>query len=473
MGLRRIRISLALSAVGACLPENPTLTETGTETASSSSTGDPTEGGSDGLFACASPPCTILVVSQTLDDRVDVFDVSADPYLRGRIGLDLKPDPTGAQTMGNLLDEPYGLALDATHLWVAVGHYPDINKGSLVGFPRAGFDGLAAGGVFAESAYFSGGTFQADVQGIPLDRPEAIFVVPHPSGRLLVGVFANDLRAADWPAASELLIIDPTSAEIGAFDLGTLDPAPCKGGWHVEPLNDDVSRVALACDGSESVAVLLLPGDLGALSPAEAATQTSACSLNLGGEWTTQFVAADGAGGMLALQSQLTGAPRLWSVSGDCLPAGAPGTDLPPELAMVRTLRQPVLARSGATPVWLAASGIPEPGVVIIRGGATPAICGRLTGLDALNTDNNAPWALALDASRSHLAIGAGPANNPELSKGEGQVLWGALDLAGLDACAAAASDLKDLSQESYKLGDPRTWVRAPNVLLIAELGDS
>lgn len=476
MVLPRVTTSVLGALLCACLPENPTDTDTVTGTASASAGTDPTGGGDQGLFACGAPPCAVLLVSQTLDDRIDVFDVSGEPYLRGRIAVDLKPDPSGAQIMGNLLDEPYGLALDKDTLWAAIGHYPDTDEGSLLAFPRAGFDGLATGAVFADSTYFMSGTFKAGVQSLPLARREAIFLLPHPSGRLLIGVFANDLRAADWPTPSELLVVDPAGLQpsaLGVFDLGAIDPAPCKGGWKLEPLDAEVSRVALACDGSESVAVVTLPSDFATAAPADAAANMSACGLNLGGSgsWTTQFVSADGAGGMLAIQSQLTGAPRLWSITGDCLPAGAPGTDLPPELSMIRSLREPVLARAGATPMWLVASGLPEPGVVIVRGGATPAICGTLSGLDALDTAANAPWALALDAAREHLAIGAGAASNPELDEGDGQVLWATVDLSGIDACAASAGAVVDLTKGAYQAGDPTTWARAPNVLVLAELG--
>src|SRR5690606_30220250 len=110
---------------------------------------EPTGGPQEGIFACAAPPCTAVLVSQTLDDRIDVFDVTGTPYLRGRIGTDLKPDPSGEQTAGNLLDEPYGLALTGTHLWAAIGHYPDTNRGSLLAYPRSGFDGLAPGALFS------------------------------------------------------------------------------------------------------------------------------------------------------------------------------------------------------------------------------------------------------------------------------------------------------------------------------------
>ena len=474
----RTTCSLLLALVGGCLPDNPVDTDATTTATggSSGATTEPTGGPAEGLFSCAAPPCTVVIVSQTLDDRIDVFDVTADPYLRGRIATDLKPDPSGAQTMGNLLDEPYGLALDKTYFWAAIGHYPDTDRGSLLAFPRAGFTGVAAGGVFDESLYFQAGSFNAGVQSVSLERREAIFLLPHPSGRLLVGVFANDIRATDWTTPSELLVVDPADLQtLGSFDLGGLAMAPCKGGWKLEPLGDTAQKIGVACDGSESVAVVSLPADFATATATEAAAGITACGLDLGGagSWTTQFVAADGAGGMLAIQAQLIGAPRLWSIGSDCAPRGAPGSDLPPDLAMTRLLREPALVRPGGggkDPMWLVASGIPEPGVVLVRGGASPTVCGALTGLDTLNTDDNAPWSLALDASRTHVAIGAGPASNPELAEGKGQVLWASLDVAGLDSCQAAATDVVDLTTDAFVVSDPHTWVRAPNVLLVAEL---
>ena len=117
------RASLALVLLSACLPENPSqfTTSGAADTAGSSgeppTTGDPVSG----LFACASPPCKLVLVSQSLDDRIDIYDVTGAPSLRGRISLDLKPDPSGQQISGNLLDEPYELALTATDLIVTVG----------------------------------------------------------------------------------------------------------------------------------------------------------------------------------------------------------------------------------------------------------------------------------------------------------------------------------------------------------------
>lgn len=463
-----------------CLEENPIepTDSQGTDDPTAA-TGDTTAGAEDGLLACAAPPCTVLVVSQTLDDRIDIYDVTATPFLRGRIGTDLKPDPSGEQTQGNLLDEPYGLILDNNYLWAAIGHYPDTDRGSLLAFPHAAFADVAQGGTFAESQYFAASKFSAGVLDLPFGRQEAIFLVPHPSGRILVGVFANDLRAASWPEPSELLVVDPADLRpeaIGAFSLD-LDTTPCNGGWKLTALDDDVSRVAVACDGNDAIAVVSLPGDFAELAPADAAAGMSACSTPLAsGTISTQFVAPDGASGLLAVQSQILEPPRLWSINGNCGIGGAPGDELPPELAAVRVVREPVLLRpaSGGQPaMWLLASETPAPGVLIVRGGGSPTVCGQVSGLDAIDTAENAPFALTLDATRTRLAIGAGPVSNPPFAEGRGQVLWATLDVSELDSCAVAATDVVDLTEGTFVATDPRTWVRAPNLLHIAELGGS
>ncbi|HGG56194.1 MAG TPA: hypothetical protein ENK31_00165, partial [Nannocystis exedens] len=129
------------------------------ETSSASGSGGESESESDGaggegLLACDLPSCTFVVVSQTLDDRVDVFDVSASPQLRGRVVLDLKPDPSGLQTAGNLLDEPYGIDVVDGELRILLGHYPDTKLGSLVVLPEELFAGLKAGEVIDTAELF-------------------------------------------------------------------------------------------------------------------------------------------------------------------------------------------------------------------------------------------------------------------------------------------------------------------------------
>ncbi len=480
MSWRRASPVLALVVAAACLPDNPLPEDTagGSEPTTSDpvvTTGVTTGGAAAGLFGCPDDKCTLVLVSQTLDDRIDVFDVSgATPSLRGRIALDFKPDPSGLQTSG-LLDEPYSLALTENDLLVAIGHYPASDAGSLLRFPRATFAELEPGDVFGTDQYFQSGVFTGGVEALTHGRQEGIFLLPHPSGRVLIGVFANNLQTTQWTTPSELLIADPTdlAAGVASVDLGAL-PKPCVGAWELQALDPAVSKVAVACDGSESVAVLSLPADFGTAPLAEAAKGVTGCGLTLGGAGqSTQFVSGDGAGGFLAVQSQLAAPPRLWHVLANCSPSGVPNGPVPEALNQVRILRQPVLLRPSAAekpPLWLVAAGPTDNGVVIVQGGASPTMCGALTGLDVLAAENS-PWALALDGDRTHLAIGAGPASNPQLSSGRAQVLWATLDTSGLDNCQLHANQAVDLNAGMFSASDPATWMRAPNVVVVAELG--
>lgn len=467
------RASLLGLLVTSCLPDNPSaITMTGTTSVPDSTGESPTGGDSSGLFGCDNSPCKLVLVSQSLDDRIDVYDVTSTPRLRGRISLDLKPDPSGQQISGNLLDEPYGLALTPTDLVVTIGHYPDTDQGSLVRFPLANFTGVAAGGSFPVDSYFKAGAFLNGVAEFAHGRREGIFLVPHPSGRLLLGVFANDLKTTEWTTPSSLLVLEPDLAgEPGVVDLGVLDK-PCIGAWRLEPLDASVSRVAAACDGSDSVAVLTLPNDFAMANVQDAAAGVSGCGAELSsGAWSTQFVAPDGAGDFVAIQTQLLEPPRLWKVGADCSTA-KPSQGTAPGLEQVRLLRQPVLLRSGSSDRarWLVASGPTDPGVVVVKSGTSPVLCGKLAGLDLLDTAN-APWALALDSTGEHLAIGAGPPSNPELAEGRGQILWATLDVSKLDSCEVTATEVVDLNAGRFQSGAPETWVRAPNVILVAEIG--
>lgn len=476
-------VPVLLLTVAACLPDNPSDTDTTTvatssDTDTSADTDTPTGGPSAGLFACASPPCTLVLVSQTLDDRVDIYDADTRT-LRGRIDLDLKPAPSGMQS-GNLLDEPYELALTSTDLLITLGHFPDSDKGSILRFPRSVFDDLAPGETFAADRYFNTATltFNGDVQPLTHLRQEGIFLLPHPSGRMLIGVFANNLRSAPdtWDRPSELLVFDPTdldTADLGSFDLGALD-VPCEGGWRLEPLDPAATKIAVACDGSKTVAVLSLPDDFATATPNDAAAGITGCGYSLPPGSITQFVSADGAGNFLAVQSQIGQSPRLTNIKFDCSLAGM-GKPPPDDLSDISILRQPVLARSAADggPIWLVASAVPGAVAVIKKDGSSPTLCGRLGGLETLGS-SNVPWALALNKAGTRLAIGAGPYNNPELGKGDGQILWGTLDPASLDSCTPTLTDVVDLNAGLFSASDPSTWVRAPNVITIAELeGDA
>ncbi len=471
-----IAAALVLLGASACLPTNPGLTTEGSE--SEGETSD-TGGDASGLFSCSSPPCSFVVVSQTLDDRVDVFDAQRGE-LRGRIDLDLKPDPSGQQITGNLLDEPYGLLAGEDRLRVLVGHYPDTDSGSLLSFPHSMFAALEAGATAPVSDFFADGEFSGGADHLALAREEALFMLEHPSGALLISVFNNSLTSFDWTTPSQLLILDPETGAQGVVDLATLD-TPCSGAWSLVALDDAMGQVAMACDGSDSVAVLNIPAELS--DPAAAAAAVTGCGyatpVGAPDTWTTRFLAPDGAGGLLLTQSSPVVAPRLMQISGSCDLLGPAGSAS--SFEELRALRETVLLRAAGEggPYWLAAGGGGRPGVYVLRtSGVTPELCGELPELPVALTggvEANEPFALALDSGRAHLAVGAGPTpdNLPETREGRGQVLWVSLNTDGLAGCDVRASEVVELNAGLFAPADPRTWSRAPNTLTVLEVGGS
>src|SRR5690606_94175 len=121
MAMRAVAIGLVALLLTACLPDNPITDDGETDESSTGETGELVD---SGLLGCASgSSCTIVAVSQTIDDRVELFSAEGPgPVYRGALDLDLKPNPSG-DISGEFLDEPYGLAWDGASLHVLVGHY--------------------------------------------------------------------------------------------------------------------------------------------------------------------------------------------------------------------------------------------------------------------------------------------------------------------------------------------------------------
>src|SRR5262245_65948549 len=109
------------------------------------------------------------------------------------------------------------MAITDQGLAVLLGHYPMRQLGSLAIMPHELLAMQDDGATLASSAFFDAGTFSAGVVDIALDEQEPIFVRAHPSGRLLVGVFANDLFLTEdmWTNPGKLLVIDPVTGEVG------------------------------------------------------------------------------------------------------------------------------------------------------------------------------------------------------------------------------------------------------------------
>lgn len=475
---------LVVALAAACTAAPPSDGETGTSGATTtgadtSTTGDDGEVPPQaGLLGCPGGACTFVIVSQAFDDRLEIFAPRGDgPIYRGAIDVDFKPNPMGDNS-GENLDEPYGLALDERGLVALVGHYPMRDSGSLLLIPHELLAMQAVGTTLLASQYFDAGTFSAGVTEIALGEEEPIFVRTHPSGRLLIGVFDNDLFAleTEWTNPGKLLVVDPTSGEVGTRTFDAIGSGSCAGAWSVVPLDENMDAIALACDGDEG-AVVLDVSAVGQGTVADAAAAIDGCVAEVPfPDKRVRYLAADGTGGfLLAENSQLADFQdgRLWRFDGECQQLGATGV-IPGPFWEVREI---VHVPHADGPRWLLPTGrTADRGVHVVRDGdAGPEICAKLDDFESYWADDAGgelhPYALALDGDARGLAIGAGPAEAPSDGPGYGRVLWAELD-AAVDPCTSSpVTTVVDLtaSAPAVTADDPATWRRAPNVVLVKQ----
>jgi hypothetical protein len=462
---------VALGCLAACLPDNPDAA-----TSELGDTGETGDSGAEprvetGLLGCPSQQaCTIVAVSQTIDDRVELFTAAGPgPVYRGALDLDLKPNPNG-DISGENLDEPYGLAWDGAALYVLLGHYPSQVFGSLLRFPATSLANAADGAMVASSEWFAGGISTSQgVRLIPLERTEPLSLEVDPGSKALwVATFANDLLLPDatWTEPSELLrIADPSAPEIEAAPLG------CAGAWSVVALDDEAETLAFACDGDESVVLV----DSGSLSPRCVADIPFM-------DKRVRYLAPDGLGGVIVGESppiiSVTEDARIWWFDGNCQLRGFTVLDG----ATSWELREVVLVPSAAGPRWLLARADGDQrGVVILAGdveAGTVSPCGRIEALDAAGawtavggTAPLRPHALALTRDGLGLAVGVGPNAYANAGPGYGTVWWVELD-ASEDACDRAALEVVELSSAAPAVDPsiPLTWRRAPDVVHLIEV---
>lgn len=454
--------------------------------------GDPMAGGE--LLGCPGASCVMLLATQSLDDRVEVFvpDHPSSIY-RGAIDLDLKPNLCEGCMPGDngddRLDEPFGMARAGGFLHVLVGHYPERTAGSLVAFPLDFFVGYPQGGTVPVADYYADGQFLAPVVERALGEVEAIFMHRDPaSGRLVVGVFNNDLFATEdtWTQVGKLLVIDPgdPGGELGTVVLDGLAGGPCQGAGQVIDVGGGV--LAVACDGNEAVAMLDASG-LGTGTVGEAASSLASGALcplpgALPGR-RVRYLAPDGSGGVLVTEGptplDLLGGAELWHLGSDC---GAVGTLTLPassDWQLGEVVRLPA-----SVPTWLLAAGSANPmgqrGVFVVHegSGALELCPDPVGGFEGQWDDGNGgtiePFALAVTRDGTGLAVGAGPFIASADEVGYGKVLWASLS--GADPCSLSAtvSDLTDGGTghaPAPVAGEPSTWRRAPNVVVLQELG--
>ncbi|MBL4686133.1 MAG: hypothetical protein JKY37_16185 [Nannocystaceae bacterium] len=482
--LRRYLGLLLCGGAVAC-PADDAGSNTGTETEGADTTGSGGDldgaAGGDVLGCAPGMTCTLVLVSQTLDDRIEIFAPGdANPY-RGAIDLDLKPNVCDGCELGDYadgrLDEPFGLARAGGFMHVALGHYPTRQSGSLVSFPLTMFDDLAAGSTLAVSDYFAAGSFLGPVVAHSLDELEPIFVTARGS-RLLVGTFNNDLFTTEdnWTMPGRLLVLDATDpgAAPGVVDLGAMG---CNGAAQVVDLGP--SSVGVACDGNEKI-VLLDVGDLDATPLPDVAALVTGTLCEIAGQTAgrrVRYLAGDGAGGFLVAEGptplSLTSGARLWHFDANCEVQGLVNLSGSGQLGEVE-------AFPADTPTWLVASaGVLDPsqrGVLVVQSlGGTLDVCQTLVGFESHwpSADGQLePFGLAVNADGSGVAVGAGPFQAPTAGPGYGKVLWGAL--VGTDnPCTMTASviNLTDGAAAPAVLAtDAATFRRAPSVVELIEI---
>lgn len=471
--------ALACFIVASCLADNPGGgAESGTDTIddtddpSDSSGETTTTPAADNMIGCpAGETCWVVLAAQTLDDRVEIFGGLAgqEPAYRGAIDLDLKPG-----TEIGPLDEPFGMVLSGTGLHVVTGHYPSRERGALLSFPSAFFDGRDTSLIPVDE--FFTGAFNNGVIETRFEELEPIFALDQAvSGKLLISVFANDLFAGEdtWTSPGKLAIVDANSPD--DFALATLDGlenGDCLGASQLVFLQDQ-QTAAVACDGNEGVAFLDL-GDLsGSTSDVASGISGTYCDLPFQNDRRARYLAHDGNGGVLIGVGPTplnATASQIFSVSSDCSLSPIEVADSDGQLGEFVPF---------GTGHWLLAQGALAPdgarGVQVINSGG---VCNTLPGLDAeWETDGEilSPYALAVAPDGEHMLIGAAPTQTGNAANAIfGKVLWVTLSGAS-DPCTmtASATDLTDGGANHAPAplaADTTTWRRSPSVVVLTEV---
>ncbi len=477
--MRRSALVTWLVCTG-CPNDGPATGGDGSSSTGTADTTGGTEAPASGPLSCpAGESCTLVVVSQAFDDRIEFYGArGSQTGYRGAIDLDLKPNPMGDNS-GDFLDEPYGLAIGDDGLDVLVGHYPARQLGSMVSFPHEFLAAQPEQGTIAKGTFFAEGSFTAPVRDIELGEEEPIFMLTHPSGRLLVGVFDNDLFEAEssWTNPGQILVVDPVSGEVGKRSLGMLGEDGCAGAWSLVWLDDAHTRIGVGCDGDEGAALLDV-SQVGQGSVADAAASIDGCIADAPfPDKRVRYLAPDGDGGILLAENPTTATlddGHLWRFDAECGAIGGPGT-VPGELWEVREIVR--LPFAGGTR-WLMATGrTAARGLHVVSDGNPAQVCRTLDDLAPWWTAPDGgelhPFALALDHEGRGLAVGAGPVDPADDMPSDGRVYWLELDDT-VDPCTATpVTSVVDLtaSAPAVVADDPSTWRRGPNVVYVKQYG--
>ena len=491
-GIARLLLCVGVASCNGNEPSGDAGDGAGTAAATAGSSDD-ADGDSDGdgdgdggaggeVLGCpAGSECTLLLVSQTLDDRVEIFSPDEANAYRGAIDLDLKPNACEGCGLGDYddgrLDEPFGIARAGGFVHVAVGHYPTRESGSMLSFPLSMFEASAVSSTLSVADYFSDDAFSSPVVANGLGELEPIFMT-RVGSRLLLSTFNNDLLLGEdtWTGIGKLLVLDADdpAGVPGEIDLAA---AGCAAAAKIIDLGD--SKLAVACDGNEQVVLLDVP-DLQTASLADVGNSATSMACPIPGttmERRVRYLGSDGAGGFLVAEGPtpltLTSGSRLWHFDGACQMQGLATLSGSGQLGEVVPFPADV-------PTWLvAAGGVLDPasrGVLVVQSsGGALEVCQTLPGFDAhWATDDGElePFSLAVNAAGTRVAVGASPFQAPSDGPGYGKVLWG--EIAGSDdpcTMTATVTDLTDgAAAPAVDPMDPSTFRRGPNVVELVEI---
>lgn len=469
-------VSVLVSGVAlACVPSSSDEGDTDEVGDTGDTTGGPAE---TGLLGCpAGQTCTLVAVSQTVDDRVEVFSVAGPgPTYRGGLELDLKPNP-GGDHGGSNLDEPYGLAWVDDALHIVLAHYPSREEGSLLTVPASAVADAIEGALVPSSTWFDAdsGTASAGFVMTALGVMEPLSLIAHrdagePTGELLIGQFANDLFVpeAAWVNDSALIAVRP-GGEPRVADVG------CDGAWwltELDPASGDT--VALACDGDEGVVIL----DVSEVGQGGFAAPHCVADIPFSDK-RVRFLAGDGLGGVVVAENpplfSTVEDARIWWFDGDCQLR-----DFSPlEGESSWDVRQLIAIPNDVGPRWLLARADTDArGLVVLAGDPgddTIVECGRVEGLDDagawMTADGDPLLPIGLDVADDGLVVGVGPQDYGDAAPGYGTLWWVTLEAAP-DPCDADALEVVELSASAPAVDpdEPATWRRAPDVVELFEI---